>query len=212
MAASANQSIADLLARARADSPRDLDQLFALCRNYLKVVARAQVESGLQAKVDASDVVQQTLLEAYRDFRNFRGSTEAEWLAWLRRILAHNAANFVRHYRGTDKRQAGREVALGTPGDAPSSAGCFDPADSAETPSQQLLRKERELQVADALARLAPDHAEVIVLRNLQRLPFDEVARRMGRSRPAVQMLWMRAIQKLQADLASANDSARTDS
>src|SRR5215472_8128490 len=116
MAAPESLSVADLLARARADSPRDLDQLFALCRNYLKIVAHAQVQTWLQAKVDASDVVQQTLLEAYRDFRNFRGSTEAEWLAWLRRILAHNAANFVRHYRGTDKRQAGREVPLGTGG------------------------------------------------------------------------------------------------
>ena len=52
--------------------------------------------------------------------------------------------------------------------------------------------------IADALARLSEDHKEVIVLRNLQRLPFDEVARRMDRSRPAVQMLWMRAIHKLQ--------------
>jgi RNA polymerase sigma-70 factor (ECF subfamily) len=203
MAAPESLSVADLLARARADSPRDLDQLFALCRNYLKVVARAQVESWLRAKVDASDVVQQTLLEAYRDFRNFRGSTEAEWLAWLRRILAHNAANFVRHYRGTDKRQAGREVALGAPADGSAAGGALDPADSVETPSQQLLRKERELQVADALARLAPDHREVIVLRNLQRLPFEEVARRMDRSRPATQMLWMRAVQKLQEMLAA---------
>ena len=48
-----------------------------------------------------------------------------------------------------------------------------------------------------ALAELSPDYQEVILLRNLERLPFDEVAQRMGRSRPAVQMLWMRAIRKL---------------
>ena len=190
-------SMADLLARARGPDPRDRDQLFAQCRNYLNLVARAQVESWLRAKVDASDLVQQTLLEAHRDFAHFRGSTEAEWLAWLRRILAHNAANFVRHYRGTDKRQARREVPLAAPDDS-AGGGWADPADGGESPSQQLLRKERELQVADALTQLPPDYREVICLRNLQRLPFDEVARRMGRSRPAAQMLWMRAIRKLQ--------------
>src|SRR5947199_97227 len=75
--------------------------------------------------------------------------------------------------------------------------GPAGPADD-DTPSQELIRKERELQVADALARLSDDHRTVIILRNLQRLPFDEVARRMGRSRPATQMLWMRAVRKLQ--------------
>jgi RNA polymerase sigma-70 factor (ECF subfamily) len=198
-----NQSVADLLARARGNQPGDLDRLFGSVRNYLGILARAQVESWLQAKVDASDLIQQTMLEAYRDFAHFRGSTEAEWLAWLRRILAHNAANFVRQYRGTEKRQARREVALAGPGDGSEFRGPADPADRGESPSQQLLRKERELMIADALAELSPDHREVILLRNLQRLPFQEVAERMGRSRPATQMLWMRAIEKLQQVLAA---------
>jgi RNA polymerase sigma-70 factor (ECF subfamily) len=195
-----NQSVADLLARARGNAPEHLDRLFATCRNYLALAARAHVETWLRAKVDASDLVQQTMLEAYRDFAHFRGSTEAEWLAWLRRILAHNAANFVRHYQGAGKRQAKREVPLAAPGDGRPACGA-DVPDPGESPSQQLVRQERELQVADALARLQPDHREVIQLRNLQRLSFQEVAERMGRSRPAVQMLWMRALQKLQEAL-----------
>jgi RNA polymerase sigma-70 factor (ECF subfamily) len=204
MADTDSTTIAELLARARGNDPREVDRLFATCRDYLALLARAQVEGWLRAKVDASDLVQQTLLEAYRDFGRFRGSTEAEWLAWLRRILAHNAANFVRQYRGTAKRQARREVTLGRPGDDSAAGGCPEAVDGGETPSQCVLRKERELQVADALAQLAPDHREVIVLRNLQRLPFEEVAARMGRSRPAVQMLWMRAIHKLQEALGAA--------
>jgi RNA polymerase sigma-70 factor, ECF subfamily len=195
-------TISDLLARARGNDPRQLDLLFGQCRNFLGIVARAQTESWLRAKVDASDLVQQTLLEAYRDFHKFRGTTEAEWLAWLRQILAHNAANFVRHYRGTAKRQAHREVALKQPGDDTNARGAPDPADNAESPSQQLLRKEQELQVAEALAQLTPDHREVILLRNLERLSFDDVAQRMDRSRPAAQMLWMRAMRKLQEILA----------
>ncbi len=206
-----SQSLSDLLIRARAGDARELDRLFAACRNYLCLLARNHVEGRLKTKADASDLVQQTLLEAYRDFGQFRGGTEQEWLAWLRRILTHNVAHFVRHYRGTGKRAVGREVAI----DAGSDEGAMapvQPADPGESPSEQLLRKERELLLADAVAQLAPDYREVICLRNLQRLPFEEVAERMGRSRPAVQMLWMRALQKLQDILAVLADGSSADS
>jgi len=190
-------TVAGLLARARGGDREALDHLFGACRGYLRVLARARLESWLQAKVDPSDLVQQSMLDAFRGFGQFQGVTSAEWLAWLRRIVEHNAADLVRFYHGADKRQVGREVALGD-----GSAGGVSPAAAGETPSQELLRKERELLLADALARLSPDHSEVIVLRNLQRLPFDEVAQRMGRTRPAAQMLWMRAMQKLQEAMA----------
>jgi RNA polymerase sigma-70 factor (ECF subfamily) len=197
MSAPAASSVRDLLERARAGDRAALDRLFALCHSYVRIVAQAQVESWLRAKVDASDLAQQTLLDAYRAFGQFEGATSAEWLAWLRRILEHNAADFVRTYHGTAKRQVGREVSL----DGPASLAL---AGNGESPSQALLRKESELLMADALARLSDDHREVILLRNLQRLPFDEVARRMGRTRPAVQMLWMRALRKLQDEMAGA--------
>ncbi len=87
-----------------------------------------------------------------------------------------------------------------------SNAGGFEPAAPGETPSEVLVRHEVELQLADAIAGLSDDYQEVIVLRNLERLPFDEVARRMGRSRPAVQMLWMRAIRALRAEGLAARE------
>jgi RNA polymerase sigma-70 factor (ECF subfamily) len=197
MPADDDHSAARLLARARQGDGAALDRLFQQCRGYLVTLAGAHVQERLRAKVDASDLVQQTLLEAYRDFPRFQGSTEGEWLAWLRRMLAHNAADFVRRFRGTDKRQAGREVAL--PGSLASSAGgaAVLPA-GGETPSQALVQRERQLQVTEALARLPEEYRQVVLLRNVQRLPFDEIARQMGRSRPAVQMLWTRAIRKLQ--------------
>ncbi|MBY0524593.1 MAG: sigma-70 family RNA polymerase sigma factor [Gemmataceae bacterium] len=200
MSDSHDATIAGLLTRAREGDADARDRLFTMCRNYVNIVARTHVESWLQAKVDASDLVQQTLLEAHRDFRRFQGATEGEWLAWLRQILSHNASDFIRQYYKTAKRAARREVVLGNP-DHSSVMGLANVSDGGESPSQQLLRKERELQLADAIAGLTPDHREVIILRNLQRLPFEDVAQRMGRSRPAVQMLWMRAIQKLQEAL-----------
>ena len=201
MGSDSSHRIADLLAQARRGDSRGRDDLFDACRNYLGGVAQTQVESWMQAKVDASDLVQQTLFEAHRDFDRFQGQTEGEWLAWLRRILTHNALDMVRQFHGTAKRQARREVAMRRSGDGSSIRGVAEPASPGPSPSEELIRRDDELRIAAALAELSADHREVIVLRNLERLPFDEVARQMNRTRPAAQMLWMRAMKKLQETL-----------
>lgn len=189
-----------LIEGARRGDADCRERLFELCRSYLGFVARSQIETWLRRKVDASDLVQETMLEAYRDFDRFDGRTEGEWLAWLRRILNHNAADFVRRYRCTAKRAAGREVPFRDPADS-RSPGVPEPAADTPTPSQEFLLIDTELRVTEALSKLSSDYQEVIVLRNLQRLSFNEVAERMSRSRPAVQMLWMRAIRKLQESM-----------
>lgn len=201
MADAERPNVTELIRKARQGNTDCRDRLFAMCRSYLGFVARAQVESWLRVKVDASDVVQQTLLEAHRDFERFQGESEKEWLGWLRKILAHNVADFVRHYRGTAKRQTRREVPIRGPSETSHFRGAPEPASPGATPSQEFLRLDNELRVAAAMAELPPDYQEVIVLRNLQRLPFAEVAEQMNRSRPATQMLWMRAIRKLQEAL-----------
>lgn len=192
-----------LITAARAGDDRARDDLFRACRNYMAVIARTQVESWLRVKVDASDIVQQSLLDAHRGFGGFDGSEEGEWLAWLKQIVTHNTQDMVRKYR-TAKRAAGREADFG-----PDSQG-FSLIDAlpqdVPTPSQALMAHERELQLADALSQLSEDHQEVIHLRSLQRLPFEEVAERMGRSRPATQMLWMRAVQRLEGLLAAVEE------
>lgn len=199
--------VAELLERARHGDADAREALFHRCRNYVGVVARAQVESWLQAKVDASDLVQQTLLDAHRGLGEFRGETEGEWLAWLRQILTHNAADFVRRYGTAEKRRTGREIPIHAGDGDGSIPGTLQLSDPGESPSAAVMRHERELMVAEALSRLSADHQEVIRLRNLQRLPFEEIARQMGRSGPATQMLWMRAMKSLQAALP--RDSSR---
>jgi RNA polymerase sigma-70 factor (ECF subfamily) len=202
----AQQHVGELIRRAREGDRACRDELFALCRNYLGFAAKAQLETWLQVKVDASDLVQQTMLEAHRDFERFQGSSEQEWLGWLRRIMAHNVADFVRQYRGTAKRQVGREVSLAAAADTSFAPGVPEPAAPCGTPSQELMKHDSELRVAAGLAQLPPDYQEVIMLRNLQRLSFNEVAERMNRSRPAVQMLWMRAIKKLQEKMEGKDE------
>jgi len=203
-------SISVLIERARGGDDDARERLFELCRSYVGFVARSQVESWLRVKVDASDLVQQTMLEAHRDFERFQGGSEGEWLAWLRKILSHNAADFVRRFRGTEKRQQRREIRFRDPADT-RATGAPEPAAPGLTPSQEFLQIDNELRVTAALAELSPDYQEVIVLRNLQRLPFNDVAERMGRSRPAVQMLWMRAIRKLQEVLGDEESGLMND-
>lgn len=195
-----------LIEQAQSGDADARERLFRLSRSYLAVAARAHVESWMQGKADASDVVQQSLLEAHRNFADFHGSSEGEWLAWLRRILTNNLADMVRHYRKAAKRNVAREVSLQAMQPLDDSQVVFEPQASQPSPSQQLMQRDSLLRVAAAMEQLSADHQEVIFLRNLMRLPFDEVARRMGRSRPAVQMLWMRAIRKLQQLLGNTEN------
>ena len=102
------------------------------------------------------------MLEAHRDFERFRGGSEQEWLAWLKRILARNAADFVRRYCGTAKRRVGREVAFRHPADSTGAGGVPEPAADTATPSQEFLRIDAQLRASAALAELPPDYQEVI--------------------------------------------------
>src|SRR5262249_60787335 len=127
--------------------PAALDQLFARCRSYLAIVAQARVESWLRAKADASDLVQQTMLEAYRGFDRFSGHSEGEWLAWLRRILEHNAADFVRRYQG-GKRHVGKEVPLAGPAADSTAPRGGEPPAAIANPRQAPAEQQRGLTLA----------------------------------------------------------------
>ncbi len=191
------EPISQLIQKARQGDVAARESLFRRCRSYLEVLARGQLSTWINPKVDPSDVVQQTLLEAYQDFERFAGQSEQQWRAWLRQILARNAADLVRHYRGTAKRDPRRERPLQAAARGDRSSYQLPLADGQPTPSQVLVRWEEELQVAEALLQLPEDYQEVIRLRHFQQLPFEQVAQSMGRSRPAVQMLWLRAVRRL---------------
>jgi RNA polymerase sigma-70 factor (ECF subfamily) len=168
---------------------------------WLKLLARMQIDTRFQGKFSASDIVQQTLLEACRDLPQFRGQTEAELLAWLRQILAHVLAHEVRRYRGTQQRDIDREVSLEA-ALAQSSQRLGDMlAASGSSPSMKAERHEQELRLADVLAKLPDHYREVIILRNLEGLSHEAVAERMGRSVGAVRMLWVRALAELRVAL-----------
>jgi RNA polymerase sigma-70 factor (ECF subfamily) len=190
-----------LLALALAGDGSALGTLFELYREYLTLLASVQLGRRLRGKVDAADVVQETFLEAHRDFPKFRGATEGELTAWLRQVLAHNLANVLRHYYSVKARDVRLERDLCAELERSSQALDRALADSQSTPSRQVARREQAVLLAEALSRLSADYRQVIVLRHVEGYTFAEVARRMGRSLDSVEKLWARALRRLRNTL-----------
>jgi RNA polymerase sigma-70 factor (ECF subfamily) len=193
-----------LIGLARTGDTTALGRLMESYRDYLLLLARLQIDQRLQSKVDAADVVQETFLEAHRDFGQFQGTTEGQFLAWLRQVLATNLANLLRRYLGTQGRDVRLERQLALDLDQSSSNLNLVLAAPQSTPSQQAARREQAVLLANALGRLPPDYREVIVLRNLQGLSFPEVAGRMGRTIDSVEKLWARGLAQLRRALGGA--------
>jgi RNA polymerase sigma-70 factor (ECF subfamily) len=191
-----------LLIQARAGKSSALGQLLECYRGYLMLLARVQVSRRLQGKVDAADLVQEAFLEAYRTFAQFRGTSEGELACWLRHILASQAAMMVRRYLGTRRRDVRLERELAEEVDASSQFLNQSLAAKQSSPSQQAVRREQAVLLAEALGKLPEDYREVIVLRHLEGLSFPEVASRMKRTVPSVKNLWTRALALLRRSLA----------
>ncbi len=101
-----------LLADARGGRTESLGRVLELNRTDLALLARAQIDLRLQGRLDASDLVQETFLDACRDFHHFRGTSLREWVAWLRKILFYNLARVVQRQVAAKKRSTRREVSL----------------------------------------------------------------------------------------------------
>jgi RNA polymerase sigma-70 factor (ECF subfamily) len=183
--------------QAKHGSQAALGKLLDACRLYMLELARERVAAPLAAKFSASDLVQETSLDAHRDFANFRGQRLEELLAWLRQIMLYNAANARRRYQVNGKRDAFREIPLnGSPAVAEALA------DEAPSPRSQLAGVEETQMVEQALGRLSDDHRQVIVLRSREHLSFVEIGRHMDRSADAARKLWFRAVERLQDELS----------
>ncbi len=135
----------------------------------------------------------------HRDFRTFHGTTPGELLAWLNRILERQLANHVRHYRFTLMRNVDREVSL----DDEQLASNVQLVDQGPRPGDEAALADDQRRLRIAIQRLPADYRRVLELRAWGRLPFVEIGRQMDRSGDAAEKLWLRALERLQADLRS---------
>jgi RNA polymerase sigma-70 factor (ECF subfamily) len=172
-------------------------------RAYLRLLARLHLDPRLQGKLDPSDVVQQTLLQAYRALDQFRGHSDGELAAWLRQILARNLAHAVRDL-GRAKRDVGLERSLEAAVDASSLRLEAWLAAEQSSPSQRAERNEQLLRLAEALTTLPEAQREAIVLHYWQGQSLVEIGACLGRTPAAVAGLLHRGLKQLRGLLQEA--------
>jgi len=181
------------------DSKDDIPSLDRY-RSYLHFLARVQMGPRLQAKMDNSDVVQQTLLQAHRAMHQFRGSTPEEMAGWLRQILSRNLAHAIRDFsRG--KRDVARERSLEASLEESSVRLEGWLAAGQSSPSQRAERNERMLQVADAVEALSDVQRQAVVMHYWQGLSPAAIADQIGCTPAAVASLLHRALVQLRGVL-----------
>jgi len=185
-------------------TPADLERY----RPYLRLIARLHLPARLKGKLDPSDVVQDTLVRALEHLGQYRGETEAELTAWLRRVLTTTLANTVRDW-GRDKRDARREVPLEQEvHDSSARLEAILAADQT-SPSLAAVRREGLVNLAAAIEALPDGQREAVTLYHLKQVPLDQVAEQLNRTPAAVAGLIKRGLKQIRTVLAVR---AETDS
>ena len=169
-------------------------------RSYLHLLAQLHLDPRLASKLDASDLVQQTMLQAHQARDQFRGRSDGERAAWLRQILARNLAHAVRDF-GRDKRDVGREHSLEAAIEASSVRLEAWLAVEQSSPSQQAQRNEQAVRLAEALDHLPEAQREAVVLHYFQGCTVADVGRCLDRSPEAVAGLLHRGLKALREHL-----------
>jgi RNA polymerase sigma-70 factor (ECF subfamily) len=169
-------------------------------RNYLLLLARVRLDRKLQGKLDASDIVQQTMIEAHQALESFRGENPPAQATWLRQILARNIANAVRDLT-REKRDVTRERSLQA--DLEESASRLEGwlAADQSSPSQQAVRHERALLLAQAIDHLPEQQREAVVLRHFQGRSLAQIAEELKTTTAAVTGLLHRGLKSLRKAL-----------
>ena len=198
-------SVSNLLKSAKRGDADSVERLLEHYRGYLKLLARKQLGGRLRRRVSPSDLVQETMLDACRHFGRFRGSHAKELLSWLRTILARRLADEFRHHKA-EKRDYRKERSLEATVERSILDLDRDLAQSTLGVASKVSAAEQSVLLAAAIERLSPDYREVILLREVEKLSFADVARHLERSPGATRMLWVRALERLRKELTETDD------
>ena len=169
-------------------------------RSYLLLLARVRLDRKIQGKLDASDIVQQTMLEAHQALESFRGENVAAKAAWLRQILARNLANAIRDLT-REKRDVTRERSIHADLDASASRLEGWLAAGQSSPSQQAHRQERAVLLAEALANLPDQQREAVIFRHFHGCSLVEIGEQLHTTTKAVTGLLHRGLTNLRKAL-----------
>lgn len=190
-----------LLILAKAGDGAALGRLLERYRNYMGLLIRLQGRRQSPEQTDAEGLSHEIVQEIHRQIATFRGNSARAFLVWVREVIGSILANHVRPSLESRCRDPHLERALIDELDRSSSALDRILMVPQSTPSQQSVRQEQGVILADALERLPEDYREVIILRHLEGISFGEVARRMGRTEDSTKKVWLRALARLRRTL-----------
>jgi RNA polymerase sigma-70 factor (subfamily 1) len=179
-----------------AGHPDDPNKALKEFRVYLETLTFIQIDPALRSKFDWSDVIQKTVVEAWRDVERIQALDEAGRKRWLRRMLVNNLLEEIDHWRAA-KRDPHREQPLDA---AASESSCrlqnWLAADDA-TPSRGIVRQEEALRLLDALSKLDPRQREALILQKYHGWKLDQIALHLGCTTGAVAGLHARGLKEL---------------
>ena len=187
-----------LIQAARDGDDAALNEIWRELRTYLLIFADQRLDEGLRGKLDASDVVQQSLLEAHRDFSEFRGQNESELKSWISRLVVHNLSDAGRRFRQSQQRDVAKEVTL-------SAETELTVARKESSASSIVRRRETDDELLRAVAELPERSQQIVELRHRLGLSHTEIGRELGMTEAAARKLWSRIVEELQERLASGN-------
>ncbi|EAQ81799.1 putative RNA polymerase sigma-E factor [Blastopirellula marina DSM 3645] len=192
---------AHLLDHARSGDATAINRVWSHMRSYLLLVAERGLGDALSAKVDASDIVQGSLLEAQRDFDRFTGNSESELKAWLRRLVKHNLADNRRHFQDAQRRDIRLERRLS----GGASDEIVDPQQA--TASSMIRREETDLELIQAVSQLQSDQRRLIEMRHRHGMTYEAIGQELGISERTVRNRWANAITQLRKELCNGGRS-----
>lgn len=173
-------------------------------RNYLVSLARIQLARAgpVRNKLEHSDLVQEVLIQAHTAREQFRGTTDEEYAAWLRQILANKLADAQRYF-GRGKRDAALEATFRESLDGSAASMLVLPIKRPSTPTYNVVKQEQALRLADALQTLPEDQRTAVEMRYVGEYSLIEIAKHMQRTKASVAGLLRRGLQALREELAS---------
>ena len=180
------ESFEDTLVSAKAGDIQAADDLFQRWRPLMRLHAAKSLGRDVSARVDPSDVVQETLIQATQDLPRFEGQSEGQWVRWLQQMLAGNAAKIRRHHLA-QKRAVKRDVAV-----TESQFGVRP-----QPTNHSLEKLEEAAQLAKAIDQLPEEMRFAISERVLWQRPWEQIAKEMGKPTGTVRALWTRGLRKL---------------
>lgn len=194
----------ELLRHVEKGDPQAVNQLLARHRDALRRMVEFRLDPAIARRVDASDIVQETLVEANRRLSDYVKNPAMPFHMWLRYIARDHVIAAQRRHMVAQRRSVDREKSLADPAfsDCSSVELAAQLSAAGLTPAAAAIRHELERRFRAALEEIPEEDREIILMRHFEQISNQDAAKALGLSEPAASMRYLRALRKLRSLLA----------